>query len=80
MKQPAANERASRFERLAERRVTETLKKMRLVGNLANKRNYVYSEEHVRQILEALESEMRQLKAKFRQETSTQLDAFSFRK
>jgi hypothetical protein len=80
MSQDAANDKSSRFERLAERRVTETLKKMRLVGNLANRRNYMYSEEHVRQILEALEGEMRQLKAKFRQETSTQLETFSFRK
>lgn len=73
-------DRASRFERLAERRVTEVVKKMRLVGNLANKRNYMYTEEHVRQILEALEAEMRQVKAKFRQETSTQAQGFSFRK
>ena len=74
------NGKASRFERLAERRVTETLKKMRLVGNLANRRNYAYSEEQVKQILEALESEMRQVKAKFREEISTQSKGFSFRK
>lgn len=72
--------KADRFERLAERRVTEVVKKMRLVGNLANKRNYTYTEDHVRQILEALEAEMRQVKAKFRQETSTQARGFSFRK
>lgn len=81
MNQDSLNDnKSSRFERLAERRVTETLKKMRLVGNLANRRNYAYSEEHVRQILEALEGEMRQVKAKFRQETSTQSQGFSFRK
>lgn len=76
----SVNDKASRFERLAERRVTETLKKMRLVGNLANRRNYAYSEEQVRQMLEALENEMRQIKAKFRQENSTQSRGFSFRK
>jgi uncharacterized NAD-dependent epimerase/dehydratase family protein len=80
MKQDISTDKAGRFERLAERRVTETLKKMRLVGNLANRRNYTYSEEQVRQILEALEGEMRQVKAKFRQESSTQSQGFSFRK
>ena len=75
-----ANDKAGRFQRLAERRVTEVIRKMRLIGNLANKRNYTYTDEHVRQILDALEAEMRQVKAKFRQETSTQTQGFSFRK
>lgn len=73
-------EKSSRFERLAERRVSETLKKMRLIGNLANRHNYSYSEEHVKQILEALEGELRQVKARFRQETSAQSQGFSFKK
>lgn len=80
MNRDATSRKAERFEKLAERRVTEVVKKMRLVGNLANRRNYTYTEEHVRQILDALEGEMRQVKAKFRQETSTQAQAFSFRK
>ena len=75
-----ASRRASRFEHLAERRVTEVLKKMRLIANLANRRNYTYTEEQVKQILEALENEMRSLKARFRQETAAQSQGFSFRK
>lgn len=73
-------EKASRFERLAERRVTETIKKMRLVSNLANRHNYSYTEEQVKQIVEALESELRQVKSRFRNETSAQTQAFSFKK
>ena len=76
----AADSKSSRFERLAEKRVTQVLRQMRLVGNLANRRNYLYTDEHVKQILEALENEMRQLKAKFRQETAVQSQAFCFRK
>ena len=72
--------KAVRFEHLAERRVTEALKKMRLIANLANRRNYTYTDEQVKQILEALENEMRSVKAKFRQETGVQSHAFSFRK
>lgn len=73
-------EKADRFQRLAERRVTETIKKMRLIGNLANRHNYTYSDEHVKQILDALEGELRQVKARFRQETSAQSQGFSFKK
>jgi hypothetical protein len=80
MKVELSREKASRFERLAERRVTETIKKMRLIANLANRHNYSYTEEHVRQILDALEGELRQVKAKFRQETSLQSQGFSFKK
>ncbi len=53
---------------------------MRLVANLANKRNYTYTEEHAKQILDALEAEMRQVKAKFRQENTAHSQVFSFRK
>lgn len=74
------NDKASRFERLAERRVTETIKKMRLIGNLANRHNYSYSEEHAKQIIDALDAELRQVKTRFRQETSQPTNGFSFRK
>jgi hypothetical protein len=80
MTEDAKSDKTLRFERLAERRVTEAVKKMRLIGNLANKRNYTYTDLHVKQILETLEDEVRQVKAKFRQETSTQAPGFSFRK
>ena len=73
-------EKSNRFNRLAERRVTETIKKMRLIGNLANKHNYSYTDEQVKQILEALESEIRNVKARFRHDGSSQSVAFSFRK
>ena len=58
MKEAHNREKASRFERLAERRVTEAIKKMRLIGNLSNRHNYSYTDEHVKQILEALEADL----------------------
>jgi len=57
-----------KFERLAERRVNEAIKKIRLIGNLTNKNNYEYSEKHSRMIIEALESELKILKSKFKDE------------
>ncbi len=70
----------SRFERLAERRVTEALHRLRLIGNLSNRHNYEYSEEHVRQILDALDAGVRQLKQRFRDEGSVSGENFSFKK
>lgn len=80
MSQTSQDVKAARFERLAVRRVTETIKKLRLVGNLANRHNYSYGEEHANQIIDALEAELRQVKARFRQETTQQSNGFSFRK
>lgn len=77
---PARESKRQRFERLAQRRVTETLRCLRLVGNLANRNNYEYTEDHVRQLTEALDAEMRQLKLRFRQEGVVSGNTFSFRK
>ena len=76
----AAKDKAHSFERIAERRVTQAIKLLRLIGNLANRRNYTYTEEQVKQVVETLEAEIKQLKSRFRQETVTQPEGFSFRK
>jgi Rad3-related DNA helicase len=73
------NEKRAKFERLAEKRVSETIKKIRLVGNLANKHYYDYTDTHVNQIIQAIESELRALKNKFKEETSSSSDTFSFK-
>jgi hypothetical protein len=73
------NEKVERFERLAEKRVTEVIKKIRLVGNLSNKNNYEYTEEHVKQILDVLDNEMRILKNRFKDETSNDTSSFVFK-
>jgi hypothetical protein len=54
-----------KFKRLAEKRVNELLDKFRLVGNLADKRNYSYSEDQAKQIVRAVEEEVKTLRSKF---------------
>lgn len=66
-----------RFIRLAEKRVNELLDKMRLVGNLADRRNYVYTDEQARLILRAIEDEMKNLRAKFIASTGAKEKSFS---
>jgi len=73
------NERTEKFEKIAERRVTEAIKKLRLIGNLANKRNYSYTEKHVKQIISTLESEMKDLRNKFQNDSSGGQIEFKFK-
>ncbi len=62
------SEKLEKFERLAERRVNEAMKKIRLIGNLANRNNYEYTEKHAKKIIDALEAELRTLKSRFKDE------------
>lgn len=59
-----------KFERLAQRRVNEAIKKLHLIGNLSNRNNYAYTDKHVKQVIDAIEDEVRQLKMKFKGEQS----------
>jgi hypothetical protein len=64
------NERRRRkFVELAEKRVNRALDDFRLIGNLSNRHNYDYTEEDVRKIIGALESELRLLKKRFSTES-----------
>lgn len=73
-------EKMMKFERIAEKRVTDVLKKMQLIGNLANKNNYEYTDKHVKQIIDSLENELKSLKNKFAEESSEKTTEFKFKK
>lgn len=75
---PKNSDKDRRFERLAVKRVTAALHRIRLVGNLSNRRVYAYSDEHVRQIFEALDVELKQAKGRFRQELEQPIQEFLF--
>ena len=73
------NKKAEKFKELAEKRVTDTLKKLQLIGNLANKNNYDYTDEQVKQIIYTLESEIKTLKLKFTEENKQRSTEFKFK-
>lgn len=73
------NKKSEKFKELAEKRVTETLKKLQLIGNLANKNNYDYTDEQAKQIIETLESEIKSLKNKFAEENKQRSTEFKFK-
>ena len=61
----AVNRTRDRFVELAEKRVTRTIKVMRLIGNLSNRSNYNYTEDDVKKIISVLDAELRNLKRRF---------------
>lgn len=73
------NKKLENFERLAERRMTEAIKKIRLIGNLSNKNNYDYTETHVKEIISTLENEILILKRKFESDNESKEVNFKFR-
>jgi transcription elongation GreA/GreB family factor len=63
------SEKLDKFERLAQKRMVEAIKKIRLLGNLSNRNNYDYNEVHVESIISNLEKELADLRRKFVEES-----------
>jgi len=75
----AKETKAQKFQRIAERRVNETLRALRLLGNLADRRNYEYTDEQVSSILGAIDHEYRGLRSKFKAESAAAGQPFRFK-
>tara|TARA_B100001057_G_C22378052_1_gene767317 strand:- start:56 stop:283 length:228 start_codon:yes stop_codon:yes gene_type:complete len=54
-----------KFIELANKRVTSAIDKMRLIGNLSDKRYYEFTEKDTKQIFDALSKELNSIKTKF---------------
>ena len=59
-----------KFVELAEKRVTKALKDIHLIGNLSNKKNYQYSDDDARKIINALENAVKTMKKRFEEHSS----------
>lgn len=53
------------FVRLANKRVSNALKSIQLIGNLSNRSNYHYTEDDVQKIFRALQDELSACRKKF---------------
>jgi hypothetical protein len=67
MERKATSDKRDKFVRLAEARVSKALQSIRLIGNLTNRSAYEYTEEDVKKIVKALNSEVESMAARFRQ-------------
>ena len=54
-----------KFVELANKRVTKCIKDMKLVGNLANKANYEFTEDDAKKVVRALQREVDSIRARF---------------
>jgi hypothetical protein len=69
-----------KFRELAKSRTNKAIKAIKLIGNLANKSHYSYTNEESDQILNAIEKEVRVIKQKFRHSKSGRnRDEFEFK-
>lgn len=72
------NKRRERFIKVGERRINNALKAINLIGNLANKGNYEYSQAEVKKIERVLKEELISTMNKFDSKNSKSKDGFSF--
>jgi hypothetical protein len=54
-----------RFKRLATARTNEILRRLKILGNCANRQVYSYSEKDVEKIFSAIEKRLKEVRAKF---------------
>ena len=59
------NEKRERFRRLATYRTNEVLRRLKVLGNCANRSAYDYTEEDINKIFSEIERKVREVKAKF---------------
>lgn len=60
-----AQTKNERFKRIASARTNKILEQIRLLGNCSNKNNYAYTDEDVKKIFSAIDSELKATKARF---------------
>lgn len=69
-------DKRKKFIDLAEARVNRAIKDIRLIGNLANKNSYDYSEDDAKEIFRALQKELDAAKSRFTGNGKTGEDSF----
>lgn len=65
MREQNPNNKRERFKRLATQRTNIVLKRLKVLGNCANRSAYEYTEDDVSKIFTEIERRIRETKAKF---------------
>lgn len=58
-------DKAEKFVELANKRVNRALKDIQLIGNLANRQNYDFTDDQAKQIIRALQQEVDLVRQRF---------------
>ena len=72
----ASRDKATKFVELANKRVNKAIKDLKLIGNLANRKNYEFTDEQVKKIIKALQKEIDSIKQTFRSTASEGREEF----
>jgi len=64
-KSPENETKRARFKRLASLRTNEVLKRLKILGNCANRGVYEYKEDEIKKIFSTIENKVRETKARF---------------
>jgi len=59
------NKKRERFKRLAVYRTNQVLKRLKVLGNCANRSAYEYTEEEINKIFSEIERRVKEIKSKF---------------
>ncbi len=59
------NEKRQRFKKLAVYRTNEVLKRLKILGNCANRSAYNYNEKEISKIFSEIDHRLKEIKAKF---------------
>jgi len=59
------NKRHENFKRLASSRTNEVMRRVKILGNCANRSHYDYTEEEISKIFSEIERKIKETKAKF---------------
>jgi bifunctional pyridoxal-dependent enzyme with beta-cystathionase and maltose regulon repressor activities len=65
MGEKISENKRERFKRLAASRTNEVLKRLKVLGNCANRSAYEYGEEEVNKIFNEIERRVREVKSRF---------------
>lgn len=71
-----SRDKSTKFIELANRRVNKAIKDLKLIGNLANRKNYDFTEDQVRKIIKALQKELDNIKQNFQDSDNENKDEF----
>jgi FKBP-type peptidyl-prolyl cis-trans isomerase (trigger factor) len=61
----SSRDKAAKFVELANKRVNKAIKDLKLIENLANRKNYEFTDEQVKKIIKALQKEIDSIKQSF---------------
>ena len=72
----AHRDKSSKFIELANKRVNRAIKDLRLISNLANRRNYDFTDEQARKIVKTLQKEVELVRQSFQSVDDQDSDHF----